>query len=201
MHAYFRRLAAVVVLLSLGTSSAAVAGAPQHRIHQPVVRMITNMGTVDIQLFPDKAPVTVKNFLHYVDSGFYNGTIFHRVIPGFMIQGGGFLPGMRQKPTDAPITNEAGNGLRNTIGTVAMARTEDPDSATAQFFINTADNAFLDHRNDTVSGWGYAVFGKVIRGMGVVRKIESVPTGDRGPYQDVPLRDVVILKMAVAGHH
>ena len=201
MHAYFRRLAAVVVLLSLGASSAAVAGGPQHRIHQPVVRMITNMGTVDIQLFPDKAPVTVKNFLHYVDSGFYNGTIFHRVIPGFMIQGGGFLPGMRQKPTDAPITNEAGNGLRNTIGTVAMARTEDPDSATAQFFINTADNAFLDHRNDTVSGWGYAVFGKVIRGMGVVRKIESVPTGDRGPYQDVPLRDVVILKMAVAGHH
>ncbi|MHB8346270.1 MAG: peptidylprolyl isomerase [Acidiferrobacterales bacterium] len=188
-------LAALLLTVAATGASAFTLPGPAH---DPIVQMVTSLGTIELELFPDKAPVTVKNFLGYVNSGFYNGTIFHRVIPGFMIQGGGFEPGMRQKPTRAPILNEAGNGLRNTVGTIAMARTGDPNSATAQFFINTADNAFLDHRDDSVQGWGYAVFGKVIKGMKIVRKIEAVPTGTRGPFANVPLRDVVIRKMVVA---
>src|SRR5690606_13594372 len=138
---------------------------------------------------------TTANFLAYVDRGFYDGTIFHRVIPGFMIQGGGFAPGMKQKQTGAPIVNEADNGLKNTTGTIAMARTAEPHSASAQFFINTADNHFLDHRSKTIEGWGYAVFGRVVRGMDVVRRIEAAPTRTIGPFENVPVRDVVIEKV------
>ena len=201
MNDIMRKLTPALAAL-LFTVSAAGANAKSQPVptHDPIVQMVTSLGTVELELFPDKAPVTVKNFLNYVNSGFYNGTIFHRVIPGFMIQGGGFEPGMRLKPTRTPIRNEAGNGLRNSVGTIAMARTSDPNSATSQFFINTADNPFLDHRDDTAEGWGYAVFGKVVKGMGVVRKIEAVPTGTRGPFADVPLRDVVIKKMELAGY-
>ena len=198
MRNFTRRLITVLALLLCSFAAAGASAKPLSvREHNPIVRMVTSMGTIELKLFPDKAPVTVTNFLHYVKSGFYNGTIFHRVIPGFMIQGGGFEPGMRQKPTGAPIVNEADNGLKNTVGTIAMARTSDPNSATAQFFINTADNTFLNHRDDSIEGWGYAVFGKVVQGMSVVRKIEAVPTGSRGPYQNVPLQDVVIEKMEV----
>jgi cyclophilin family peptidyl-prolyl cis-trans isomerase len=142
-----------------------------------------------------RAPTTVANFLKYVQDGFYNGTIFHRVIPGFMIQGGGLEPGMKRKPTSAPINNEADNGLKNTNGTIAMARTGDPHSATSQFFINTVNNDFLDHTDKSPRGWGYAVFGKVTKGMEVVKKIESVPTGQAGAHKDVPTTDVVIDKI------
>ncbi len=201
MHNILRKLiiSLAALLLTVAVTGANAVTLPV-AAHDPIVQMVTSLGTVELELFPDKAPVTVKNFLDYVNSGFYNGTIFHRVIPGFMIQGGGFEPGMRQKPTRAPIPNEAGNGLRNTVGTIAMARTSDPNSATAQFFINTADNPFLDHRDDSTQGWGYAVFGKVIKGMNVVSKIEAVPTGTRGSFANVPLRDVVIRKMTVAGY-
>ncbi len=160
----------------------------------PAVRLTTNLGAIELELFADKAPGTVKNFLDYVDAGFYNGTIFHRVIPGFMIQGGGFEPGMKQKPVRAPIRNEADNGLKNLAGTIAMARTPDPHSASAQFFINTVDNPFLDHRDKSAPGWGYCVFGKVTNGLEVVKRIEAVPTGRAGPHGDVPRQDVVIQK-------
>ncbi len=165
----------------------------------PVVRMTTSLGVVEMELLPDKAPATVKNFLDYVAAGHYDGTLFHRVIPGFMIQGGGFEPGMRQKPTREPVRNEADNGLKNVRGSVAMARTLEPHSATAQFFINVADNDFLDHRDKTQRGWGYAVFGRVTKGMEVVDRIVSVPTTTVGPHQDVPRTDVVIQKMQVVG--
>ncbi|MFN3593441.1 MAG: peptidylprolyl isomerase [Thiobacillaceae bacterium] len=165
----------------------------------PVVRMTTSLGVVEMELLPDKAPATVKNFLDYVAVGHYDGTLFHRVIPGFMIQGGGFEPGMRQKPTREPVRNEADNGLKNVRGSVAMARTMEPHSATAQFFINVADNDFLDHRDKTQRGWGYAVFGRVTKGMEVVDRIVSVPTTTVGPHQDVPRTDVVIQKMQVVG--
>ncbi|MFL6650552.1 MAG: peptidylprolyl isomerase [Sulfurifustaceae bacterium] len=161
----------------------------------PKVRMTTTLGTIDIELDAQKAPLSTANFLRYVDRGFYNGTIFHRVIPGFMIQGGGFEPGLKQKPTDAPIKNEADNGLKNVTGTIAMARTSDPNSATAQFFINTVDNAFLDHREKTTQGWGYAVFGKVTQGLDVVNKIAAAPTKSAGPHRNVPVTDVVIQKV------
>jgi cyclophilin family peptidyl-prolyl cis-trans isomerase len=161
----------------------------------PAVRMTTSLGVIEIELDAKLAPVTVKNFLGYVDSGFYNGTIFHRTIPGFMIQGGGFTPGMKEKPTGAKIKNEADNGLKNLAGTIAMARTPDPHSASAQFFINSVDNAFLDHRDKSMQGWGYAVFGKVTQGMDVVKKIEAVPTGNAGMHQNVPVKDVIILKI------
>ena len=161
----------------------------------PKVRMTTNVGVVEIELDAKRAPVSTENFLKYVDQGTYDGTIFHRVIPGFMIQGGGFTPGMKQKPTGAPIKNEADNGLKNTAGTIAMARTNDPNSATAQFFINTVDNTFLNHRDKTPQGWGYAVFGKVTSGMDVVKKIEAVATGNSGMHQNVPREDVVIQKI------
>ena len=163
----------------------------------PVVLMKTSMGDVKIELDKAKAPVTVENFLVYVNDKFYDGTIFHRVIPAFMIQGGGFDKDMNQKKTKAPIKNEAGNGLKNTTGTIAMARTSDPNSATAQFFINTKDNAFLDHRNDTPQGYGYAVFGKVVDGMDVVKKIEQVQTTTRPPHENVPTTPVVIESIRV----
>lgn len=162
------------------------------------VNLETNFGPIVLELDEAKAPATVANFLEYVNSGHYNGTIFHRVIPGFMVQGGGFEPGMRQKGTNAPIKNEATNGLENDKYTVAMARTNDPHSATAQFFINVADNAFLNHTSPSPSGWGYAVFGKVVDGSDVVDKIVGVSTGSAGMHQDVPTEDVVITSATVA---
>lgn len=160
----------------------------------PRVVLETGMGNITLELYPAKAPLTVKNFLTYVDEKFYDGTIFHRVIRGFMIQGGGMTADMGEKPTHAAIRNEADNGLRNDRGTIAMARTQVPDSATAQFFINAKDNAFLNFRSKTVEGYGYCVFGKVIKGMDVVDAIEAVATGNKGYHQDVPLKPVVILK-------
>jgi len=160
-----------------------------------MVRLHTNHGTITLQLDAEKAPLTVKNFLAYVDSGFYDGTIFHRVMDNFMIQGGGFEPGMKQKPTGAPIKNEAANGLKNENYTVAMARTGDPHSATAQFFINVRNNDFLDYPGQ--DGWGYAVFGKVTEGMDVVDAIKKVKTGNSGFHQNVPKEDVIITKAEV----
>jgi peptidyl-prolyl cis-trans isomerase B (cyclophilin B) len=161
------------------------------------VRMQTNKGTIVLELDAEKAPNTVANFVEYAKSGFYDGTIFHRVIPNFMIQGGGFVPGMTQKSTRAPIKNEADNGLKNELGTIAMARTPDPDSATSQFFINVKDNSFLNYRAPTAEGWGYCVFGKVVEGMDVVHDIEKVATGFSGGHQDVPSEDVIIEKVTV----
>lgn len=158
----------------------------------PQVELKTSMGRITLELYADKAPQTVENFLQYVKDGFYDGTVFHRVIPGFMIQGGGFTPDLAQKKTRGPVKNEAANGLRNTAGTVAMARTPDPHSATAQFFINTADNGDLDFRAPTPDGYGYCVFGQVVKGMDVVDKIARVKTGTRPPHGDVPLRPIVI---------
>jgi cyclophilin family peptidyl-prolyl cis-trans isomerase len=160
----------------------------------PRVRMKTTLGDVVLELDRKNAPMSVENFLRYAQDGFYNGTIFHRVIQGFMVQGGGLEPGMKIKPARDPIRNEAGNGLKNLRGTAAMARTSVVDSATCQFFINVKDNAFLDHRDDTAQGYGYAVFGRVVEGMDVVEKIEKVQTGSRGPNRDVPIEDVFILK-------
>ena len=161
------------------------------------VRMQTNKGTIVLELDTEKAPETAANFLEYAKSGFYDGTIFHRVIPGFMIQGGGFEPGMAQKTTRAPIKNEADNGLKNDLGTIAMARTSDPHSATAQFFINAKDNGFLNHTAPNSQGWGYCVFGKVVEGIDVVQDIENVATTTRSGHQDVPQEDVVIEKVTV----
>jgi cyclophilin family peptidyl-prolyl cis-trans isomerase len=164
----------------------------------PVVLMQTNKGAIKIELDQEKAPISVRNFLDYVKAGHYDGTIFHRVIPGFMIQGGGFDAKMLQKPTGAPIKNEATNGLKNLTGTIAMARTNVVDSATAQFFINVVDNAFLDHKNQSPQGFGYAVFGKVVEGMDVVKTIEKVPTANRGGHQNVPVDAVVIESVRLA---
>ncbi len=163
-----------------------------------MVKLHTNFGTIVLELDAAKAPETVKNFLAYVEAGHYDNTIFHRVIDGFMIQGGGFEPGMSQKPTNAPIQNEAANGLKNDRYTIAMARTGDPHSATAQFFINVKDNAFLNHTAPSGQGWGYCVFGKVVEGMDVVDKIKGVRTGSKGFHQDVPVEDVIIEKAEVA---
>jgi peptidyl-prolyl cis-trans isomerase B (cyclophilin B) len=157
----------------------------------PVVLMDTSMGKIKIELFQDKAPITVKNFLQYVDDKHYDGTVFHRVIADFMIQGGGFAPGMKEKKTRAPIKNESSNGLSNQRGTLAMARTPEPDSASAQFFINVKDNTFLD-KAKARDGVGYAVFGKVTEGMDVVDKIKKVETANRGGHGDVPVQDIVI---------
>jgi peptidyl-prolyl cis-trans isomerase B (cyclophilin B) len=156
------------------------------------VELKTSAGTIRLELDEQKAPETVRNFLAYVASGHYDGTVFHRVIPGFMIQGGGFEPGMKQKPTGSPIRNEASNGLKNRHYTIAMARTGDPHSATAQFFINATDNAFLDFKSESPQGWGYAVFGTVVAGSDVVDAIEKVRTGRRGFHDDVPVDDVLI---------
>jgi peptidyl-prolyl cis-trans isomerase A (cyclophilin A) len=187
-------VALALVLAQAGPPPA--AGAPQPVATGPVVALDvvqghTALGTIEIALDPQKAPITVKNFLSYVRSGHYDGTIFHRVIPGFMIQGGGFTPELEEKPTGPPIRNEARNGLRNSRGTIAMARTNDPDSATCQFFINVKDNHMLDFG---ISGAGYAVFGNVIKGMEVVDRIVAVPTTSRGPYENVPQIAVVIKK-------
>ena len=171
---------------------------PAEAGENPVVRLSTSMGDIDIELYPEKAPVTVDNFLTYVEDGFYDGTIFHRVIEGFMIQGGGFTEELEQKQTRDPIENEADNGLKNDCGTIAMARTGDPHSATAQFFINHKNNTFLNHRGKSQQGWGYAVFGKVTDGMDVVDEIASVETGSKGPFpKDVPEETVVIKKAEV----
>ncbi|MGS5087718.1 peptidylprolyl isomerase [Hydrogenophaga sp. A37] len=161
---------------------------PQVELH------IANFGVITLELDADKAPLSTANFLSYVNKGHYNNTVFHRVIPGFMVQGGGFEPGMNQKPSDAPINNEANNGLRNELYTVAMARTNDPHSASAQFFINVANNGFLNHTAPSAQGWGYAVFGKVVSGSDIVKKIEGVATGRKGFHDDVPKDDVIIEK-------
>ena len=161
------------------------------------VKLTTNHGDIVIELDAEKAPETVKNFLAYVEAGHYDNTIFHRVINGFMIQGGGMEPGMKQKDTKAPIKNEASNGLKNEAGTIAMARTQDPHSATAQFFINVGDNDFLNFKAENVQGWGYCVFGRVSEGMDVVNKIKGVKTGTSGFHQDVPKEDVIIQRAEV----
>lgn len=163
-----------------------------------MVVLHTNFGDIKLELDAEKAPKTVANFIEYVKDGHFDGTIFHRIIDGFMIQGGGFEPGMDQKPTKAAIENEADNGLKNESGTIAMARTMDPHSATAQFFINVADNAFLNHTSKTTDGWGYCVFGKVSEGMDIVNKLKAVKTTFRAGHQDVPVEDVIIESAEVA---
>ena len=178
-----KKLIALLCVLSCVLTLPAWAANPQ-------VEMQTSQGTIVIELYPDKAPKTVENFLQYVRDGFYKGTIFHRVIDGFMIQGGGFEQGMKQKPTRAPIQNEANNGLKNATGTIAMARTNDPHSATAQFFINVADNAFLDYPGQ--DGWGYCVFGKVVKGLDTVQKIGRLPTRTVDVFENVPVTPVLI---------
>lgn len=183
-----RFLLAGLALLTLTLAGTVLAANPQ-------VNLQTNKGLIVIELYPDQAPQSVANFLAYVDAGFYDGTIFHRVIPDFMIQGGGFTADLEKKATRAPIPNEADNGLKNDRGTLAMARTNDPHSATAQFFINHKDNAFLDHSGKTPRGWGYAVFGRVTDGMSVVDAIATTPTGAKGMFpKDVPLETIVIEK-------
>jgi peptidyl-prolyl cis-trans isomerase B (cyclophilin B) len=161
------------------------------------VRIETNQGGIVLELYGEQAPDTVANFVSYVEDGFFDGTIFHRVIPGFMIQGGGFTTDMDQKPTKAPIKNEANNGLKNEVGTIAMARTGDPHSATAQFFINVSNNDFLNHSAETQQGWGYAVFGKVVEGMDVINAIVQVPTGRSGMHQDVPKDPIVMTEVTL----
>ncbi|MCC7312886.1 MAG: peptidyl-prolyl cis-trans isomerase [Sulfuritalea sp.] len=173
----------LMLAFALLSSFAAFAANPQLEVK-------TSLGTISIELYQDKAPKSVENFLQYAKDGFYNGTVFHRVIPGFMIQGGGFTPDMKQKDARAPIQNEARNGLKNQTGTLAMARTGDPHSASAQFFINLKDNSFLDYPSR--DGWGYAVFGKVTQGFDIVQKIAMVPTGNAGPHQNVPNTPVII---------
>jgi peptidyl-prolyl cis-trans isomerase B (cyclophilin B) len=157
-----------------------------------MIKLHTNHGVIGINLFEDKAPLTAANFTQYVKDGHYDNVIFHRVISNFMIQGGGFEPGMKEKATRASIKNEADNGLSNKSGTVAMARTNEPHSASAQFFINVKDNDFLDHSSKTAQGWGYTVFGEVVEGLDIVEKIKAVATGSKGGHQDVPLEDVII---------
>lgn len=162
-----------------------------------MVTLNTSLGAIELELNAEKAPITVANFLQYANEGFYDGTIFHRVIPGFMVQGGGFDTDMQQKPTTGEIQNEANNGLLNETGTIAMARTQLPHSATAQFFINVADNDFLNFRNESSAGWGYAVFGKVTSGMDVIQTITGMETGRHGPHQDVPLEQIIIESVTV----
>ena len=197
-----RALTAVVVAVLLA-GLASFAAAQEERteaadVETVVIEMKTNLGTIEIELYPDKAPLTVENFVRYVKEGHYDGTVFHRVIKDFMIQGGGFDANLEQKATHEPIKNEASNGLKNEVGTIAMARTGDPHSATAQFFINTKDNAFLNFTAESGRGWGYAVFGKVISGMDVVNKIEASATGPKGSFpKDVPLETVVIESVGI----
>lgn len=190
------KLIILLALVAIFIPSLVVSAKAKSKGGNRVVIMSTSMGDIKIELYLDKAPETVKNFLSYVNDKFYDGTIFHRVIPGFMIQGGGFTPDMKQKPTKAPIKNEADNGLKNDTGTIAMARTSVVDSATSQFFINLVDNDFLNHGD---RDFGYAVFGKVIEGMDVVRKIAGVKTANHGPFQDVPVEPVVIKSVHVIG--
>ena len=184
----------VFSLLIVMCSSAFVAHANQQMENKIMIKLSTSMGEITLELDAENAPITVENFLSYVDSGHYDNTIFHRVIPGFVIQGGGMVSGMQEKQTGKPIQNEADNGLKNLTGAICMARTNDPHSATSQFFINLKDNHFLDHTEKTESGWGYAVFGRVVSGMDVVEKIALVETGNVGYHSDVPLEDVVVEK-------
>jgi peptidyl-prolyl cis-trans isomerase B (cyclophilin B) len=195
-------LVGMIPLVSLSAQAASPSNSTQKQgvtsmSTSPRVKMSTNQGDFIISLNAEKAPKTVANFLEYVKDGFFDGTIFHRVIDGFMIQGGGFEPGMKQKPTKAPVENEANNGLKNNKYTLAMARTSDPHSATAQFFINVANNDFLNHTAPTAQGWGYAVFGEVVEGQDVIDKMKGVPTGNSGFHQNVPSNDVVITKAVV----
>jgi cyclophilin family peptidyl-prolyl cis-trans isomerase len=191
---FFNLILAVSLVLILIPVAGFAAAAERSK---PLVKLETSMGEIVLELDADKAPGTVANFLQYVKDGFYNGTIFHRVINGFMIQGGGFDAKMSQKSTQAAIKNEANNGLANASYTIAMARTQDPHSATAQFFINVADNKMLNHRDQTMPGWGYAVFGKVIKGQEVVDKIKAVATTNQGMFQNVPVEPVTIIKAMV----
>ena len=192
-----RKLLVMCLALVLGIGCAALPAAPSSAATNGgkivKVKLQTSMGDITLELDGEKAPATVENFVQYVKDGFYDGVIFHRVIDGFMIQGGGHTADMQEKANSRkPVVNEAGNGLKNDAYTIAMARTNDPDSATAQFFINVANNDFLNHKNETPSGYGYAVFGKVIQGQDVVDRIKSVSTGSYGPYQDVPKTPVII---------
>ena len=186
-----------IVLLTMGLIVAVAAAAADKGSGAPRVRLATSMGEIVIELYPEKAPKTVENFLGYAQAGFYDGTVFHRVIDGFMIQGGGFAEDMTQKPTGEKITNEADNGLKNKRGTVAMARTSEPHSASSQFFVNTVDNRFLDHTGKNPQGWGYAVFGQVVEGMDVVDAIAKVKTGTTGGMQNVPVESVVIREATI----
>jgi peptidyl-prolyl cis-trans isomerase B (cyclophilin B) len=184
----FMKFALISIVIVLAVSFAAIGS------DNPRVALETSKGKIVLELYSDKAPQTVKNFLGYVDTGYYDGTIFHRVIPDFMIQGGGFTAEMKKKNTQPPIQNEADNGLGNKRGTIAMARTQDPHSATAQFFINTKDNDFLNHKGKSSQGWGYAVFGRVVEGMGVMDAISNVKTVTRGMYRDVPAEPIVMTR-------
>jgi peptidyl-prolyl cis-trans isomerase B (cyclophilin B) len=194
------RILILSILLCISTTS---SFATEKKMTQPSsataskVKLTTSLGTIIVQLNTEKAPVSSANFLTYTNEGFYNGTIFHRVIKGFMAQGGGFDTTFKQKEVHAPIKNEADNGLKNKRGTLAMARTNDPNSATAQFFINLKDNDFLDHTSTTPSGWGYAVFGEVVEGMDVVDKMATEATGNKGGHQDVPKTDIIIEKAEI----
>ena len=189
------RAAAFLSAVSLVLASIGVATANSG--DKVMVEMHTSKGLITLELDAEKAPVTVANFIEYVKSGHFDGTIFHRVIPGFVIQGGGLESGMKEKPTQAPIENEADNGLKNVTGSICMARTNDPHSATSQFFINLKDNQFLDHTEKSPQGWGYAVFGQVTGGMDVVEAIAAVQTGNAGFHQDVPVEDIVVEKVTI----
>ena len=189
-----------VALLAIGVFPliCGSALADQHQGDKVMVEMTTSKGVIELELDAKNAPITVANFLEYVKSGHYDGTIFHRVIPGFVIQGGGLQSGMTEKATGTPIENEADNGLKNLTGAICMARTNEPHSATSQFFINLKDNSFLDHTEKSATGWGYAVFGRVTSGMDVVEAIAAVPTGNAGYHSDVPLEDIVLEKAVVS---
>ncbi len=187
----------IVFMMLILTTTLSFATEKSMSTAQPKVKLITTLGEITIQLNTEKAPISSANFLAYVKAGFYDGTIFHRVIPGFMAQGGGFDTSFKQKATQTPIINEADNGLTNTRGTLAMARTNDPNSATAQFFINYKDNTFLNHTGKNASGWGYAVFGEVIEGMDVVDAMAKEPTGNHGGHQDVPKKNIIIDKAEI----
>ena len=189
------RAAAFLSAVSLVLATIGVATANSG--DKVMVEMHTSKGLITLELDAEKAPVTVANFIEYVNSGHFDGTIFHRVIPGFVIQGGGLESGMKEKPTQAPIENEADNGLKNVTGSICMARTNDPHSATSQFFINLKDNQFLDHTEKSPQGWGYAVFGQVTGGMDVVEAIAAVQTGNAGFHQDVPVEDIVVEKVTI----
>jgi len=187
----------LLALAALTLATVSAAPAEEQKGKNPMILISTSMGDIKLELDAAKAPISVQNFLDYAKSGHYDGTIFHRVIPNFMIQGGGFAPDMSQKPTKAPIKNEADNGLKNDLGTIAMARTGVVDSATAQFFINAKDNAFLNHTAKTPAGYGYAVFGKVVEGLDIVKKIEGVKTANKSGQGDVPVEAVLINSVKV----
>lgn len=187
----------LAIALAITINGNAIAAQKNTAKNNPIVKLTTSYGAIEIELYRDKAPITVKNFLGYVKRGHYNGMIFHRVIKGFMIQGGGFKPGMKQVSSAGTIRNEADNGLKNLAGTIAMARTAEPHSAGAQFFINTNNNTNLDYRSKTQLGWGYAVFGKVVNGMKTVRRIEAARTHRSGYYGDVPVKDIAIIKVTI----